>query len=176
MSHGGSNSPPVSLSSFAKAPADKTAVKTAVKKATADESGRPGNNRPAGDGHPGGLSARGDAGAQIEHHCFSRLGNPCSSSHSFFMARRTKLIWLIREGSGRTGRRAVLVDTPVSSPEGNPLDWLTRSARLPEPSFPRSVTLPQQRRRLVGVLDRSERNVPRRGEGAGGGPESIGLW
>ena len=33
----------------------------------------------------------------MEHHCFSRLGNPCSSSHSLFMAHRTKLIWLIRQ-------------------------------------------------------------------------------
>jgi hypothetical protein len=33
----------------------------------------------------------------MEHHCFSRLGSPCSSSQSLFMAQRTKLIWLIRQ-------------------------------------------------------------------------------
>ena len=56
----------------------------------------------------------GPSGSRMEHHCFSRLGKPCSSSHSLFMAQRTKLIWLIRQWPFRA--RLALWTSPFAIP------------------------------------------------------------
>jgi hypothetical protein len=51
-----------------------------------------------------------------------------------------------------------------------------RPRRSPEgEAGPGSATLPEKHRRLVGVLERSGCDVPRRDAGAGGAPGSIGF-
>ena len=119
-------------SSFAEASADKTA----------DESGHQGNNRTAGDGDPGGLPARGDAGAPNGTPLFLDcvfVSDTCSRS---LLATETVNAW-VTDPPDPKPELVLSWPDPVSISrvilEFDP-DWDHRSSRF-DHSFPKALTI-----------------------------------